>query len=133
MDKKGFTSIELLIAATVVFILVAMIFVTCDSDAADTQFLAMPATGQNIIGAAYLMKKDSALNVLVIAYRATWDASKTSEIDDAIDATKKVIQEIADVGIDNSRIVLGMANKDSMFTDDNPHVKEDGIYLLLAY
>jgi prepilin-type N-terminal cleavage/methylation domain-containing protein len=129
--QHGFTLVELMVVIAILAILAAVVLpiISGKAHGAEGAFTAQTSTASDIKGVADLMKQDPDLSVIVMNYHNTW--SDMDAIDASIDAANIIITKIIDSGVDNDRIIVGMANNGSAFTDRNLHIKEDGIYLLL--
>ncbi len=135
MNNKGFTLVELIIVIAIIAILGLIAFGNFDeSQGAEYRtFTAQLATGEAIQATIEVLKEDPDLSVVVMNYRSTWNRDQWDKIDESIEEGLAVVNKFLAAGIFQRRVIIGMSNQGNSFIDNNPHIKENGTYLLLTY
>ena len=130
MNRKGLTKIGITFLMSI-FVITAALLV--NKAMGDEKLKPIIANDVNIKQACSRLVADPTLKVIVMDYIADWSHNNYAALDKSIDEAKRISQIIANRGIEKSRIILGMANKGSQFTDENPQITGDGIFLILLH
>ena len=104
-----------------------MITLSIQTAGAKEEFGFMPATTDHIMAAAKAMKADKTLGVSIIGYS---EKVNYHDIDDLVVSVRDVEEAFLYVDINQSRIIIGFANKKGL-VEKKHKFKTDGVYIQL--